>query len=208
MADLNKILLYRITHLQNIPHILQHGITHISSPNKNKAFVSIGDSSLITSRSFFTLPNGSKLGDYIPFYFGVRMPMLYVIQNGFNGVKAIAAKDIVYCVTSVAAIIKSGVDFIFTNGHAIDSFSEFFGDADVNDIESLVDFKAVNTQYWKSDTDLDLKRRKEAEFLVMGDVAKEAIIGFAVYASATAEGIKALPGFADKKIVVKPNYYF
>jgi hypothetical protein len=42
----------------------------------------------------------------------------------------------------------------------------------------------------------------------MGDVPKKAIIGFAVNASSTAESIKALPGFADKKIVVKPNYYF
>ncbi|HAZ25324.1 MAG TPA: DUF4433 domain-containing protein, partial [Algoriphagus sp.] len=31
MADLNKIYLYRMTHIANVPHILLHGITHRSS---------------------------------------------------------------------------------------------------------------------------------------------------------------------------------
>ena len=32
MADLNKIYLFRMTHIENIPHIYQYGITHIDSP--------------------------------------------------------------------------------------------------------------------------------------------------------------------------------
>jgi hypothetical protein len=86
MADLNKIYLFRMTHVENIPHILQHGITHVDSVNQNQQYAPIGDSGLINTRHRFVLPNGNKLGDYIPFYFGYRMPMLYVIQKGFNGV--------------------------------------------------------------------------------------------------------------------------
>ncbi|MFN0187492.1 MAG: DarT ssDNA thymidine ADP-ribosyltransferase family protein [Bacteroidia bacterium] len=44
MLELNEIYLYRITHIENIPHILQHGITHLSSPNTNPNFVPIGES--------------------------------------------------------------------------------------------------------------------------------------------------------------------
>lgn len=208
MADLSKLFLYRITHLQNIQHVLQQGITHISSVIKNNKFVSIGDSSLINSRSGFQLPNGRRLGEYIPFYFGVRMPMLYVIQNGFNGVTPTSSNKIVYCVTSVKAIMESNMNFIFSDGHAIDGFSSFYSPVDVNKIETIVDFKAVKEQYWKSDTDLDLKRRKEAEFLVLGDVPKEAIIGFAVHNQTAAEAIKEMEGFEGKKLIVKPNYYF
>lgn len=208
MTDLNKIFLYRMTHLQNIPHVLQYGITHVNSPNKNEDFVSIGDSSLINSRSAFRLPNGKRLGDYIPFYFGVRMPMLYVIQNGFNGVEAIAPRNIVYCITSVGAIIDNDLDFVYTNGHAVDNFTEFFNPDDVDDIEDHIDFKAVKAQYWKKDTDLDLKRRKEAEFLVLGDVPEEAIIGFVVYNQTAADAIKEMENFEGKKLHVQPNYYF
>ena len=83
MADLNKTYLFRMTHIQNIPHILQYGITHLTSPNANVNYVPIGDGSLINTRSSFILNNGKQLGDYIPFYFGVLTPMLYVIQKGF-----------------------------------------------------------------------------------------------------------------------------
>lgn len=208
MADLSKIRLYRITHLQNIPHILQHGITHINSASRNKQYVAIGDGSLISARTFFQLPNGTWLGDYIPFYFGTRMPMLYVIQKGFNSVNVISAKDIVYCVTTIERILKTGLDFIFSDGHAIDRLSSFYNPDDVNNIENIIDKKAINSKYWNSETDLDLKRRKEAEFLLAGDLPPEAIAGFAVAANETAETIQQMPGIGDKKIIIRPDFYF
>ena len=42
MPDLSKIYLFRMTHIENILHILQHGITHVSSLNANATYVSIG----------------------------------------------------------------------------------------------------------------------------------------------------------------------
>jgi hypothetical protein len=208
MSTLEKIFLFRMTHIKNIPHVLSYGITHISSPNRNTEFIPIGDGSLIETRSFFTLPNGNRLGNYIPFYFGPRMPMLYVIQHGFNGVTPVAAADIVYCITTVSTIIKFKVDYLFSNGHAIDGFSEFYGPNDINDIDTIVDFSAVNKKYWNKEGDLDLKRRKEAEFLVLGDIPPEAVLGFAVYNDSCVQILQQMPNIANKKIVVKPNYYF
>lgn len=98
-----------MTHIENIPHILQHGITHRTSPNCNPEFVPIGDSRLIGARDDLTLNNGRKLGDYIPFYFGTRMPMLYVIQRGHNGVPITPAEKIVYCISSVQKIMELGL---------------------------------------------------------------------------------------------------
>jgi hypothetical protein len=62
MPDLNKIFLFRITHIENISHILQNGITHVSSVNANPNFMPIGDSSLIATRNDFLLDNGIRLG--------------------------------------------------------------------------------------------------------------------------------------------------
>ena len=63
----------------------------------NSDYVTIGDRSLIDARATksVNISNGNRsqsfgnitLGDFIPFYFGVRMPMLFVIQRGWNGVK-------------------------------------------------------------------------------------------------------------------------
>ena len=180
MADLNKIYLYRMTHIANVLHILRHGITHRTSANANPDFRPIGDPTLISNRDRFVLDNGKTLGEYIPFYFGMKMPMLYVIQKGFNGVPVIPAQDIVYCVTSIQKVVETNLEFVYTNGHAIDSFTSQFGMHDVTNIENYVDFQAVNVRYWKSSDDLDLKRRKEAEFLLFGDLPFEAILSFVV----------------------------
>ncbi|HPH90792.1 MAG TPA: DUF4433 domain-containing protein [Ferruginibacter sp.] len=197
-----------MTHLQNIPHILQHGITHISSPNRNPAYVSIGDSSLISVRDTFLLPNDRMLGSYIPFYFDARMPMLYVIQKGFNGVLATSAKDIVYCVSSVEAIEQQGLDYVFSDGHAIDVFTNFYTPADRLNIENLIDRKAIQRKYWNDENDLDLKRRKEAEFLVSGDIPTDAVLGFVVYNAVAEQEIQQMQGFQNKKLIIKPEYYF
>ena len=156
MPQYNKIRLYRMTHIENIPHVLQYGITHSSSPNANPAFVPIGDSSLITTRSQFVLDNGRWLGEYIPFYFGTRMPMLYVIQKGYNLVKPTLAEDIVYCVTSVQQIMEENLEYTFTDGHAVDSFSTQYGIEDIEKIDVLLDMKAIKARYWNDENDLDL----------------------------------------------------
>ena len=59
MLDFSKTYLYRMTHIENISHILQFGITHKTSNNSNKNFKSIGDNSLINTRNNFKLKNAS-----------------------------------------------------------------------------------------------------------------------------------------------------
>ncbi len=111
--NLAEIKVYRMTHIDNIPHILKNGITHRNSPNHNPNYISIGDISLIYTRDNkqVIVDNGDfldfdapkiTLGQYIPFYFGVKMPMLYVIQNGGNFVpESTPANKIIYIACSL-----------------------------------------------------------------------------------------------------------
>jgi hypothetical protein len=135
-----------MTHIKNIPHILDNGIVHSSSVRANPNYLPIGDGSLINSRNNFILNNGRRLGDYIPFYFGVRTPMLYVIQNGFNLVTPMAAEEVVYCVSSVQKILDLQLEFVFTDGHAVDGFSSQYTNADVGNINNLIDRKAIDAK--------------------------------------------------------------
>lgn len=161
---------------------------------------------MISNRNFITVPNKKSLATYIPFYFGVQMPMLYVVQKGFNHVKITPAEDIIYCVTSVAQIIAQNLDYVFTDGHAVDSYSTFYDEKDIDNIENCIDKKAITSRYWKEDNDLDLKRRKEAEFLVGNDIPRVTIRGFAVY---NEKAKQTLIDFGvNEKILVKPEYYF
>lgn len=207
MADLSKLYLFRMTHVDNIPHILQHGITHINSANTNPDFVPIGDGSLINARNDFILDNGRTLGEYIPFYFGVRTPMLYVMQNGFNGLTPVPPENIIYCVTSVAQIIKRNLDFVFTNGHAINRLTTQYSPADIENIDSIIDKKAISAQYWIDENDLDRKRKKEAEFLVFGDIHIDSVIAFAVYNDSAKKRLIHL-GANESMIHIRPGYYF
>ncbi len=196
-----------MTHLENIPHILRFGVTHSTSSNANPDFVPIGDPGLIDRRSIFALDNDRRLGEYIPFYFGYRMPMLFVIQNGYNMVTPTSAENIVYCVSSVQKIIDENLEFVFTDGHAVDSLSLQFNEKDIGDIDSIVDMYAVNVTYWKKEDDLDLKRRKEAEFLVFGDVSRNAILGYIVYNKVAKDRMVAF-GVDEGRVHVKPLRYF
>jgi hypothetical protein len=200
-----------MTHIENIPHILKNGITHQNSVNRNQNYVSIGYSSLISKRDNFILPNGNKLGAYIPFYFGVRMPMLFVIMLGNKSIrynlKPLLSEDIIYCISSVEQIRVHNLQFIFSNGHAVSEFTEIFDKTDIDNIQNLIDQTAINATYWVDENDLDLKRRKEAEFLVENDIPESAILGFAVYnENAKEELIKY--GVPADKIAVRPTYYF
>ena len=207
MPDLNKTYLYRMTHIENISHIFQNGITHSTSANSNPDFVSIGDASLIVTRNNFLLNNGRRLGEYIPFYFGVRTPMLYVLQNGFNMVSSTSAEKIVYCVSSVQKIIYLNLEFIFTDGHAVDGFSSQYTVADIQNLDTILDKNAIHGKYWKDENDLDRKRRKEAEFLVLGDIAIDAILSFITYDENSRNKIIKF-GADAAKVQFNSEYYF
>lgn len=200
----------RMTHIQNIPHILQYGITHRTSANANSNYTPIGDTTIISTRDTFSIPlagNNTVLGDYIPFYFGFRMPMLLVIQTGYNGVSATAPEEIVYCVSNSDAIIAQGLNFVFTDGHAVNSFSDYYEMQDVMNLANILDSNAINTNQWGAQYGLDIKRKKEAEFLVLGDIPSSCIRGYVVYNQAAEQQLISF-GVPQNSIAIRPNYYY
>ena len=207
MPEYHKIYLYRMTHIENISHITKHGLTHRNSKNANLNYVPIGDKTLINTRNSIILKDDRLIGDYIPFYFGFRTPMLFVIQNGFNGVIPTEAENIVYCVTSIREILDSKLDFIFTDGHANDSFTSRFSKAKINEIEDLLDFKAIQSKVWKDENDLDKKRRKEAELLLEHDLPSKHILGYICYNEVAKTKLVSY-GIDERYVVIKPDYYF
>ena len=208
-----------MTHIGNIPHILKHGITHKDSHRANPDYQPIGDRSLISFRESKKVPvtNGEPvgpeteeitLGRFIPFYFGVRTPMLYVIQKGGNFVpEPTLPEQIVYLVSSVRKIIEHKLGFYFSDGHATDNYTDFFDTSKVNDIEEIVDFNATCVKYWKNENDLDLKRRKEAELLVECDLPVSCLLGFICYNQAAKDILKSY-GINEHQIEIRSDYYF
>jgi len=158
--DLAEINVYRMTHIDNITHVLQNGITHRNSPNHNPNYIAVGDISLINTRDTkqVTVDNGNfldfeaptiSLGNFFPFYFGVKMPMLYVIQNGGNFViNSTPPSEIVYMVCAVSRIIKKHENYYFSDGHATDNLTTFYDKTKIESLSEIIDWNAVKASYW------------------------------------------------------------
>jgi hypothetical protein len=217
--ELENTHIYRMTHIDNIPNILQNGITYKNSPNSNPNFIPIGDVSLIDTRSTkrVSIDNGNILnfnspsiilGDFIPFYFGIKMPMLYVIQNGGNFVeKATPAKNIIYLACPINNIIQSSGVYYFSDGHATDSLSSFYDSTKINELPNIIDWDSIKAPFWGGQENLNIKRKKQAEFLVSDDLPASFIIGFCCSNEETKVKLIGM-GIEEDKIKVIPNAYY
>lgn len=196
---------FRIAHIDNISYINETGFVLASSEQASTSYTPIGDPNVIDKRR--TNIHGIDLTQYIPFYFGPRSIMLYVIQHGYNGVKKQEPHNIVYCVIRISDLIANNVDCLFTDGHALSAITTFYTHKQLNNINNIISYKDVYAQYWNDEQDIDLKRRKEAELLIKKELDKKHICGYVVYNEKAKETLTA-QGIEENRIFIKPNYYF
>lgn len=70
--------LYYITHIENIPSILERGIlSHTHIQRENIPYTAIYDEQIVSSRHNRIAPNGESLWNFANLYFKARNPMLY-----------------------------------------------------------------------------------------------------------------------------------
>jgi hypothetical protein len=198
---------FRLVHISNIPHILEHGFVHPDSPQADPQYVRIGDKDVISVRTQKTICNGISLDSYIPFYFGPRSPMLYVIQHGYNNVKQYHAEELVYCVGKIEELIQGGIQCVFTDGHALSAISTLYSQNELRRIDEIIAYKDVYAGNWVCEEDRDLKRRKEAELLSQDELPPRFICGFVVY-NQKAKDLLGSYGVLAQQIAVRPGYYF
>ena len=147
--------------------------------------------------------NSRAVGDFVPFYFRPRSPMLYAIMAEKED-SELRQCDIVYLATSIRSVCRNTRNWCFSDGHAIKSETSFF--SRVADLEQ-VDWKVIESKRsCKSEAE---KRRRQAEFLVLEYYPFSAI---EIVAGRTREAVQmikdALRGFDFKPSVeAKPMWY-
>lgn len=200
-------LLFHMTHIDNLPSILENnGLNAYSKISSNGfQYKDIANAGIQTRRSGTSvpLPPGGDLHDYVPFYFAGRSPMLYSIVN--SGVNQ---KEIVYLMSNTSTINDNELPFVFTDGHAIMFLTEFYSSLD--DL-GKIDWLIMKDHYW-SDTeeDPDRKRRRQAEFLVHRQVPLNQLIGFGVFDKEMKKKIEVLlqAHQIDKTVAIRPQFYY
>ncbi len=136
------------------------------------------------------------------------MPMLYVVQTGGNFVsKATPPQDIVYLVCSVKLIVNHYDSYYFSDGHATDSLTTFYDRTKINNLPAIIDWNAVRAPYWGGQENLNIKRKKQAEFLISNDIFPGHITGIGCY-NETAKAKLSTFGVEKNKIKVIPQAYY
>ena len=205
-----KGLIFRITHRDNIPWVLDHGLHCRSSKKVDPNFVQIGNPDLIDKRQDHPVacPIGGTLSDYVPFYFTPKSPMLYNIKTGYNGIRQRSNDEIVMFVSSIHVLHKKEIRYTFTDRHAYLAMASFY--TDPADLKSI-DWKILrNHDFKRSADDLDKVERYQAEALAYRHLPVDALLGIACHSNSEKDRLEGQLADRDlvMKVVVKPNWYF
>ena len=212
MAGLNArdARIFRITHVRNVPWMLDHGLVCRSSAQADPNFITIGMPDLIDKRRTHPvpIPPGGTLADYVPFYFTPASVMLYNIKTGYNGVTRRPNTEIAILVSSLPKLQEMGVRFVFTNGHAYMLETDYF--SDLRDLDKI-DWTILQNRDFKRDPEDPGKvGRYQAEALAHRHVPVDALLGIACYdesAQAALEAEVQRRGLS-LQVAVRPRFYF
>lgn len=204
-----KALIFRITHVDNVPWILDHGLHCRNSGIFDPNYHEIGNPDLIEKRAQreVLIPPGGTLSDYIPFYFTPYSPMLLNIKTGYGGMKKTPMSDIAILVSSLHTIAKKGA-FVFTDRHAYLAAANYYGE--LSQLKQI-DWKILQARDFKRNPDDPEKfERYQAEALVHMQVPTAALAGIVCRAKDRAETIssKVAKRGLSLQVLTKPNWFF
>ena len=215
-------LLFHFTHIDNLPAILEEGSLLSDAVVEADGLLSTeaGDPEIKERRRGqpVACPPGGRVGDYVPFYFAARSPMMYVLWKGsvpsFTG----DHRDLVYFVSHVERMIEAQVDFAISDRNAAKAYAEFSNDiAVLGDLSSttpgsaFIDWPLMKETMWR-DTPDDPERmeRRMAEFLVHREVPLDLLLGVAVHSPGHKDRVEQL--FVEYEygleVVIRPDWYY
>lgn len=166
--------LYHITEIANLPSIIAKGLVSDALIGDTQHEV-IGYANIKQRRlTQYRIPccGNRFVGEFVPFYYCPRSPMLLTINSGNTGKPQGHQKEVVHLVTTVSRVTNLNKDWAISDGNAGADAVSFF-----NDLESFdqLDWDAIKALDWRGRT-----RQKQAEFLVADSVPWTAVYGIGV----------------------------
>ncbi len=160
--DPEKVLIYHITDVANLPGILaEEGLHSDAMMAKRTPEVVIGYDH-IKKRRLKEIPvpccGWRYVGEFVPFYFCPRSPMLFTINKGNTGRPAGCQRTVVHLVSTMAAGIGTGKAWAVSSGNAGAFHTTYSAKAEALD---GLDWPAIRAVQWQGK-----QHQKMAEFLV------------------------------------------
>lgn len=210
----NPTPIYRFIHIDNLRGCLDRGglCAPNHCPNDGQVYRTIHNEEVQNKRhvTHISCGPGGMIHDYVPFYFGYLSPMLLNLKTGRVSGYNEGQAPLIYLASTAQAVRDSGAGFVFSNGHGLATFTDWFDDLAQLD---QVDWDMVYQRYW-SDTleDMDRQRRKQAEFLVHRfcdwSLIREIGILDQTMKQRVEEILAGYPAGLRRPVAVRPEWYY
>lgn len=206
--------IYHITHLENLPRLVDGVVWSDAERIRQGLDSTVVGMNEIKRRRLEELDvrchGGTKVGEYVPFYFCIRSIMLYLLYQGNH-------PDLTYRggqrpIVHLEADLHAAVDWAeanarrwsFSNGNAGTRYTSFY--ADLAELDHL-DWEAIAATDWR---DPFIKERKQAEFLVERSFPWGLIERIGVIDDNAAQRVAGVLSTAEHKpvVVVARNWYY
>jgi len=190
--------LYYITHIDNLPSMLERGIlSHGLIESEGIKYTRIYDKEIVTNRKSILTPDGRNLWGFANLYFNPRNPMLYRVKFEKS------ADNI--AVVCVSPNILQSSDIFITTGNASASLSVILPKD--KGMKALPRIKREFDIVWWNSAD-GSKRRIMAECLVPNMVPPEFIQAVYVANHEVKDKVKRLLRGSQVPVIPEPNWFF
>lgn len=157
-----ELEIYHITDVANLPGIISDGGLRSDQAMSTFEHSVVGYAHMKERRLRQTrIPccHNRFVGEFVPFYFCPRSPMLFVINKGGTGRPPGYQRRIVHLVSRASTGVAQGRDWAMSDGNAGTGYPSFYSSFEAG--VAAIDWAAVRTNSWQGRT-----TQKMAEFLV------------------------------------------
>ena len=205
VTPVSPLDLYHITPMENLEAILQSGGLSSDAALGNTSHSVIGYAHIKLRRLTeyrVDCCGGRFVGEFVPFYFCPRSPMLYTINKGSTGKAPGCQKEIVHLVTTLANARGLGREWAISDGNAGAEHTTFSDD--INSLEAL-NWTAIRATQWQG-----LTHEKSAEFLVAEFFEWSAIVAIGCHNDTVKRQVEALLAKYPHRpqVKVQPSWYY
>lgn len=206
--DPRRTPIYHITHIDNLPSILRAGGLHsdatlqlVGSVNNQIGYSNIKQRRMTEYR--IACCGNRFVGEFVPFYFCPRSPMLYTVNRGNTGRPQGCQTEILHLVSDVWTGMSLGRVWAVSDGNAGSAYTEFTNSANALD---AVNWPIVHSNDWGGSR----MHAKASEFLVSDFYPISAITVIGCYNERTAQATRAIlmQHGANIPVNVASNWYY
>jgi hypothetical protein len=207
-VDPTRTKIYHITDVSNLAGIIGSGGLFSDAQVRvaNRNVTEIGYAHIKQRRlDEYKIPccSGRAVGEFVPFYFCPRSPMLFTINKGSTGRPAGCQTNIVHLVSYVNRATALGRPWAISDGNAGAGYTNFSNE---NDALQKVDWSVVGSNSWGGDR-LHIKM---TEFLVADFFPAASFVEVGCHNSGVAAQVEQIMArlIPPLNVHVSPHWYY